>query len=130
MEGPRTSAELVEEARAAIDAVSPEQLISVLEDDQTLLIDVRELEERNREGSIPGSVHVPRGKLEFLADPTSSTHRLELDPARSVIVHCAGGRRSALAAKTLEELGYGRVAYLEGGFNAWREAGHPVESGL
>lgn len=92
-----------------------------------LLVDLRETEERLAYGAIPGALHAPRGMLEFWADPSSPVHRPEFDPSRRIILHCAVGGRSALAAATLQEMGYGNVAQLEGGFAAWRGAGKPVE---
>ncbi len=94
-----------------------------------LLVDVREPDERQANGSIPGAVPAPRGMLEFWADPTSPYHREEFQPDRRVILHCASGGRSALAAATLQDLGYQRVAHLDGGFKAWKDAGQPVEAG-
>ena len=85
------------------------------------------LSERQEQGAIPGAVHAPRGMLEFWADPTSSYHRAEFDPNRRIILHCAGGGRSALAAETLQQMGYANVAHLDGGFNAWKAADRPVE---
>lgn len=74
----------------------------------------------------PNSIHVPRGMLEFRADPSSPYHQAPLDPSARVILHCASGRRSALAAAVLQDMGYERVAHLDGGINAWKEAGKPV----
>lgn len=93
-----------------------------------LLVDLRETEERLRHGAIPGALHAPRGMLEFWADPTSPVHRPEFDPAARTILHCAVGGRSALAAATLQDMGYTNVAHVEGGFAAWKAAGRPVES--
>ena len=67
--------------------------------------------------------------LEFYADPTSSYHRPEFAPDRRVILHCAAGGRSVLAADTLQQMGYTNVAHLDGGFRAWKESGQPVEGG-
>jgi rhodanese-related sulfurtransferase len=92
-----------------------------------VLVDLREGEELRSEGSIPGALHVPRGVLEFAADPASPAHRAGLDPSRRVILHCASGGRSALAVLTLWQLGYENVAHLDGGFAAWRSAGRPVQ---
>ncbi len=91
-----------------------------------VLLDVREAEELDANGRIPGSVHVPRGMLEFRADPTSPYHQDPFDPSTRVILHCAGGGRSALAAAALQAMGYRDVAHLDGGFAAWKEAGKPV----
>jgi rhodanese-related sulfurtransferase len=93
-----------------------------------VIVDLRETEERLAHGAIPGAIHVPRGMLEFWADPTSPVHRPEFDPSRRYILHCAGGGRSALAVATLEDMGYTNVAHLGGGFEAWRAAGMPTES--
>jgi rhodanese-related sulfurtransferase len=91
------------------------------------LIDLREAEELATTGKIPGSVHVPRGMLEFRADPTSPYHQAPLDPSQRIILHCASGGRSALAAAVLQDMGYTNVGHLDGGFNAWKDAGRPVE---
>ena len=92
-----------------------------------LLVDIREAEEW-RQGSIPGAMHTSRGMLEFSADPTSAYYRAEFDPGRRIILYCASGGRSALAADMLQVLGYTRVAHLDGGLKAWREAGLNVEA--
>jgi rhodanese-related sulfurtransferase len=136
----KTAAHLVAEATAHIESLSPEEVARELrllppEPPSTgggslpLLVDVREPEERLTHGSIPGAVHAPRGMLEFAADPTSAYHRAEFDPYRRTILYCASGGRSALAAATLRTLGYARVAHLEGGLKAWREAGLTVDPG-
>jgi len=89
-----------------------------------VLLDVREPVEW--EHHIEGSVQVPRGLLEFAADPTSPRHKPELDPARRVIVYCRSGVRAVLAGVTLKNLGYADVANLDGGITAWTEAGLPI----
>ena len=124
----RTAAEMVDEAKQRIENLSVDQVAQEIETGDITLIDLREREEREAEGIIPGSIAAARGMLEFWADPTSRFHRPEFDPARRTILLCAGGGRSALAADTLQQMGYGNVAHLEGGFNAWKEAGQPVES--
>lgn len=90
-------------------------------------MDLRDDSEVAATGRIPGSLHVPRGMLEFRADPTSPYHNEALDPGQRVILHCASGGRSALAAVTLKDMGYGNVAHLDGGIKAWAEQGNPVE---
>ena len=122
----KTAAELVAEAKARTENVTPEQVQHEVEGG-ALLVDLREPNERSDNGSVPGAVAAPRGMLEFWADPSSSYHRPEFDPTRRVILHCASGGRSALAADTLKELGYGNVAHMDGGFNLWKEQGKPVE---
>ena len=76
---------------------------------------------------IKGSVHAPRGMLEFYADPSLPYHKPEFDPEKRIILHCASGGRSALAAQTLKQMGYPNVAHLDGGFKAWKENNLPVE---
>ncbi len=124
-----TAAQLVAEAKARVENLSPEAVAAELENDDTLLVDLREAEERQHNGVIPGAIHAPRGMIEFYADPTSAYHRPEFDPGRRTILHCASGGRSALAAGVLQELGYTRVAHLDGGLKGWREAGRSVEAG-
>ena len=124
---PKTAAQLVSEAKQRVSNLGVEQVAAELERGDALLVDLREPDERAQEGSIPGAVHVSRGMLEFYADPTSSYHRPEFAPDRRVILRCAAGGRSALAADTLQQMGYTNVAHLDGGFRAWKEAGQPVE---
>jgi rhodanese-related sulfurtransferase len=113
---------MLAEANAVIEAVSVQDLPYHLEDADALLVDVRETVEREREGQIPGSIHAPRGLLEFQADPESPAYNAELRPERRLILYCGSGGRSALAAKTLRDMGYADVASLAGGYAAWRAA--------
>jgi rhodanese-related sulfurtransferase len=113
---------MLAEANAVIESVSVQDLPYHLDDPEALLVDVRETVEREREGFIPGSVHAPRGLLEFHADPESPTFNNELQPDRRLILYCGTGGRSALAAKTLLDMGYSDVASLAGGYAAWRAA--------
>jgi len=114
--------ELLAEANAVIEAVSIQDLDFHLDDDETVLVDVRETIERENDGQIPGSIHAPRGLLEFLADPESPSHDSALNPEHRIILYCGTGGRSALAAKTLLDMGYRDVASLAGGYAAWRSA--------
>jgi rhodanese-related sulfurtransferase len=123
----KTAAELVAEAKGRIENLTVDQAAGELDREEALLVDLREPGERAQHGAIPGAVHAPRGMLEFYADPTSPYHRPEFDPGRRVVLHCGSGGRSALAADTLRQMGYANVAHLDGGFNAWKEAGRPVE---
>ncbi|MGH9185037.1 MAG: rhodanese-like domain-containing protein [Acidimicrobiales bacterium] len=125
----KTAAELVAEAKARVENLNVDQVAAELAERDVLLVDLREPEELAATGKIPGAVHVPRGMLEFRADPTSPYHTEGFDPSRRVIVHCAAGGRSALAAAALQDMGYQNVAHLDGGFTAWKEAGRPVEPG-
>ncbi len=124
----KTAAEMVSEAKSKIDLLGPDQVAEEIKSDDAVLVDLRETPEREQNGAIPGAIHASRGMLEFFADPSSPYHKAELDPNKRVILHCASGGRSALAAKTLQEMGYSNVAHLEGGMNAWKEAGKPTDS--
>lgn len=121
-----TAAAMVAEANGRVRAVTVDQLGNAVATGRCRLVDIREVEELDAQGMIPGAVHVPRGLLEFWADPESPLHRPELDPAHRTVLYCAAGARSALAATTLEELGYADVAHLAGGIAAWSQAGLPV----
>lgn len=119
----KTVAELVAEAMAQVENVAPQDAAAEAAAGGAVFLDVREPVEW--EHHIAGAVQVPRGILEWVADPSSPRHSAELDPARRVIVYCRSGHRAALAAATLKALGYENVANLEGGFGAWQEAGLP-----
>jgi rhodanese-related sulfurtransferase len=125
----KTAAQLVAEAKASIQNLTPDQVSEEIAGGDVLVVDIREPEERRTNGAIAGSVPAPRGMLEFYADPTSAYHKEGFDPDRRVILHCASGGRSALAVKTLQELGYSNIAHLDKGFNGWKEQGMPVEDG-
>jgi len=113
---------MLAEANAVIETVSVQDLPYHLESPDVVLVDVRDSVEREREGVIPESIHVPRGLLEFQADPESPVHVSEMQPDRRIILYCGTGGRSALAAKTLLDMGYTDVASLAGGYEAWRAA--------
>lgn len=118
--------ELLERARARLERLSPEEALAA-QGNGALLVDVRSHDERARHGVIPGSLHVPRTVLEWRLDPDSPNRNPEAcDLARHVVVLCADGYSSSLAAATLQELGYPRATDLVGGFNAWKSRGLPV----
>lgn len=121
---PKTAMEMVLEAKAQVENVGPQQAYEEVKAGKAVLLDVREPVEW--ESHIEGALQVPRGLLEFAADPTSPRHKPELDPARRVIVFCRSGARSALATATLRELGFEQVVNLDGGFSAWKDAGLPI----
>jgi rhodanese-related sulfurtransferase len=123
----KTAAVMVAEAKSQVENLPPKRVAEELESGTVVLIDLREANERVENGVIKGAVHAPRGMLEFYADPTSPYHRPEFDPDRRIILHCASGGRSALAAQTLATLGYTHVAHLDGGLKAWKEQELPVE---
>lgn len=125
---PKTAAQMVKEARSRIETLTPEQVAAELKQG-AMLVDLRETEECAQHGVIPGALHFPRGMLEFWADPGSPYHRQEFDPDRRIIVHCMAGARSSLAADTLQQLGFKKVAHMDGGFERWSQEGRPVEGG-
>ena len=116
---------MVAAAKATIENLTPADVAGELARTDVLLVDVREPGETDN-GVIPGAVLVPRGMLEFRADPGSSYYIEGFELRRRVIVYCAAGSRSALAVRALQDLGYQDVAHLDGGFRAWVDDGRPV----
>ncbi len=119
--------QLVEEANAEIETISPQEAAERAKSDDTVLIDIRDIRELQREGRVPGAHHAPRGMLEFWIDPESPYHKELFASGKRFVFFCAGGLRSALATKTAQDMGLEPVAHVEGGFGAWREAGLPIE---
>ncbi|HEY0666548.1 MAG TPA: rhodanese-like domain-containing protein [Sphingobacteriaceae bacterium] len=124
--GNQSATDLVKEAKQQIENLSPEQVQDELSKGNATLIDIRESEELKQNGKIAGSVHAPRGMLEFYADSSLPYHKPEFDKNKRLILHCASGGRSALATATLKKMGYENIAHMDGGINAWKESGKPV----
>jgi rhodanese-related sulfurtransferase len=123
----KTIDDLLSEVRERIDRVSPEDAVAEVREG-ALLVDIRSESQRAADGVVPGAMYHPRNVLEWRMDPASGA----TDPAvggleRRVIVMCDAGYASSLAAETLREIGFARAADLDGGFQAWRDAGLPVE---
>ncbi len=125
----KSAGQFVSEAKQRVQNLSPEQVSAELAQGDAVLIDLRESDEREKSGVIPGAVHAPRGMLEFYADPSTAYHKPEFDPNRRIIFQWASGGRSALAADTVQQMGYSNVAHMDGGIKAWKEAGLPTEGG-
>ncbi len=124
----KSAAQLVAAAEAEITALSPSDLQHRLSgENPPVLIDIRDIRELSKSGRIAGSVHAPRGMLEFWADPESPYHRDVFSKNDHLVLYCAAGWRSALATKTLQDMGMTGLAHLAGGFAAWLEAGLPVD---
>ena len=121
----RTTAELVAEAKEKVPAITPEEASQL---DNVLFLDVREPSEVEASGKVAGAVNVPRGMLEFKADPSSPSRDAALDPSKTVVTYCAMGGRAALAAAALKDLGFTDVRHM-GGFKDWVEKGLPVDKG-
>ena len=119
--------QLVAEAKKRIENVTVDQLKAELAGGGIQLLDIRDVRERQKLGWIPGSLHVPRGMLEFWLDPTSPYYSGKVDPEKRIVLYCAGGGRSVLATDVLREMGFPHVANFETGFNSWKAAGLPIE---
>lgn len=123
----RTSVkQLVEEASAEIETLSTQEAITVHADDDVVLVDLRDVRELTHDGKIPGCFHMPRGMLEFWIDPESPYFKELFHADKRFVFYCSKGWRSALATQTAQRMGLRRVCHIEGGFEAWREAGGPV----
>jgi rhodanese-related sulfurtransferase len=118
--------QMLEAANAAVPKITPAEAREMIAKGGTLIVDVRDAGEVAASGKAAGAVNVSRGMLEFRADPDSPYHDKNFSKDKSVIVYCASGGRSALAGKTLRDLGYDKV-YNVGGFKDWVEAGGAVE---
>lgn len=121
----RTAAQMLADATAQVEQITPQDASAEAAAGAVVFLDIREPTEW--EHHIQGAVQVPRGLLEFAADPASPRHKPELEPGSRVIVYCRSGVRAALAAATLQELGFEHAANLTGGFSAWKDAGLPTD---
>ena len=120
------SMQLIGEALAEVSSISVDEALELAGGGDAVFVDVRERAE-HAAGAITGAVAAPRGFLEFIADPASPMHNPALSAGKRLVIYCASGGRSALATKTLQDMGYAEVANLTGGFQAWTEAGGPTE---
>lgn len=118
--------QLVEDAKSRITTVSRDQAEDMVSSGQAVLVDIRDVRELQRDGRIDGAIHAPRGMLEFWVDPASPYHREELATDKTLILFCASSWRSALAARSLQEMGVSRVAEMDGGFKGWKKDGRPI----
>jgi rhodanese-related sulfurtransferase len=117
--------QMLAEANAVIDTISVHDALKLVGDSSVLFVDIREAHEVSADMAL-GALHAPRGFLEFLADPESPMHKRELSSAPRLILYCATGGRSALAAKTLLDMGYTGVFNMAGGMAAWKAANGPL----
>jgi len=117
---------LLEEANAAIRTLSVAEAQAIARTPDVVFVDLRDPRELEREGKIPGAFHCPRGMLEFWIDPESPYAKPVFREDKTFVFFCAGGWRSALAAKTAQDMGLKPVAHIEGGFGAWKKAGGTV----
>ena len=113
----KSSKTLVTEALSEIKTISPDEALSMMNEDKCNLIDIRDIRELERDGRVENSNHIPRGMLEFWLDPDSPYFKDgKLDMNKEMVLFCAGGMRSALAAKTLKDMGFEKVSHVDGGF--------------
>lgn len=126
----KTAKQLVDEAMAVVRTIGLDVARALHAESRALFVDLRDVRELEREGVIPGAVHAPRGMLEFWVDPASPYFHKAFEgagtAARPMVLFCAAGWRSALAARTLQEMGFAEVCHIDGGFSAWKAAGAPV----
>ena len=123
---PTNVKDLLAAANAEVPKISPDEARKMVAEQNAVIVDVRDKPELQTSGKIPGSVHIPRGMLEFRADAETPYHDANLSKDRPIILHCASGGRSALSGQTLRNMGYQNV-YNLGGFKDWVEAGGDVE---
>ncbi len=115
----RSVDEIVAEAEERVVSLTPAEVMNRLGEPGLVLVDLRDIRELKRDGRIPGSVHVPRGMLEFWVDPSSPYYKKQFDDAESLILYCNKGARSALAAQSLQRMGLEAVAHMIGGMSRW-----------
>ncbi len=118
-----SSSELVNRALKEIKTISTDEAHKLVENGETNLIDLRDVRELQKEGKVDGATHIPRGMLEFWLDPSSAYFKDgKLDLNKEMVLFCAGGLRSALAAKSLKDMGFEKVSHIDGGFGAIKQS--------
>jgi rhodanese-related sulfurtransferase len=119
---------LLEAAEREIETLSVDQARALHGRDDVQFVDLRDVRELEREGTIPGAFHATRGMLEFWIDPDSPYYKDVFEPGRTFVFFCQSGWRSALATQTVQRMGLEPVCHIEGGYRAWKEAGAPTEA--
>jgi rhodanese-related sulfurtransferase len=117
---------LIAQAMAQIETLPLEQAQKLLNDENIIFVDIRDVRELEREGMIPNAFHAPRGMLEFWVDPDSPYYKPVFGEGKRLVLYCTSAWRSALAAETLQKMGVPSICHLEGGFSAWKKAELPV----
>ncbi len=120
--------ELCAEAETVVETWTVDEARNHLEDEDVVFVDIRDIRELWREGAIPGAVHAPRGMLQFWVDPESPYARDVFQSGKRFMFFCAGGLRSALAAKSVQEMGLSPVCHMAGGYSAWKKIDYPTEA--
>lgn len=122
-----SSKDMVAAARARIEEIETADLINMVDDENVVIVDIRDIRERQRSGYIPGSFHAPRGMIEFWVDPDSPYFKDVFAQDKKYVFHCASGWRSALTVATLNDMGF-EASHLKEGFSTWESQGGPVET--
>ena len=123
----KTSQLLVQNALKEIDTISAEEALKKINNKECNLIDIRDIRELEKEGRVENSSHIPRGMLEFWLDPESVYFKDgKLDISKEMVLFCAGGLRSALAAKSLKDMGFEKVSHIDGGFSSIKNSGFTI----
>ncbi len=120
---------MVDAAKSQIEELEVADAIKLIGDSSVVLVDIRDPREQEREGKVPGAFSCTRGMLEFWIDPESPYYKPTFGEDKKFVFFCAGGLRSALAAKTAQDMGLKPVAHMIGGFGAWKKGGGPTEGG-
>ena len=123
----KSAMQLVAEAEAEIETISAEDAKGLVSDENTVIVDLRDIRELWNIGTIPGSVHAPRGMLEFWVDPTSPYFKEVFGESKKFIFYCQSGWRSALATKAVQDMGMDNVCHIGDGFRGWKDAGVDTE---
>jgi len=124
----KSAADMVANARSHIEEIETADLIKMVGDPNVVIVDLRDIRERQRSGFIPGSFHAPRGMIEFWVDPSSPYFKEIFGEDKKFVFHCASGWRSALTTETLQDMGF-EAAHLKAGFADWLKQGGPIEPG-
>ena len=123
----KSSQTLVEEAKKSIETLNSDEIKKLTDQKEITLIDIRDIRELWKEGTIENSKHIPRGMLEFWLDPESSYYKTnKIKDLKKIVLFCALGLRSALATKSLVDMGFKNVAHVDGGFDALKKSGFKV----
>ncbi|HIM77277.1 MAG TPA: rhodanese-like domain-containing protein [Rhodospirillales bacterium] len=118
--------QMVEEAESSIKTIPVAEAISLLDRDDHVFVDLRDVRELDHEGMVPDAFHAPRGMIEFWVDPESPYHKDIFASGKTFVFYCRSGWRSALSTKTVQDMGLDNVCHIGGGFGAWMEAEGPV----
>ena len=119
---------LLDAADAEIETITAATANGLLNDNEVQFVDIRDVRELQREGKVPEALHATRGMLEFWIDPDSPYYKEVFGSGKRFVFYCQSGWRSALATQTVQRMGLANVCHIEGGFRAWSEAGHPIET--